>query len=90
MTTPSVDLAGDVVGPGVRRIAEAAGLPYQITRGMIDAGHLPAFQVGSRWFARRSEMARVLTAERPKPEPEPAPAPRRRRRFAVTEGRAAR
>lgn len=57
-------LAGDVVGPGVRKISEAAGLPYAVTRGLIDAKRLPAFKIGTRWYARRSEMAAVLTAHR--------------------------
>jgi len=58
-------LAGDVVGPGFGKIAEAAGLPKRITRTMIEERRLPAFQIGKRWYARISEMQAVLTAANP-------------------------
>lgn len=49
------DLKEDLLS-GIKDIAAHIGEPEQATYFMIRKGHIPAFQRGRKWYARRSEI----------------------------------
>jgi Helix-turn-helix domain len=56
-------LASDLLS-GIAEIAGHTGESERRTRYLCDTGQIPAFQIGNRWYARKSELDRRYSASR--------------------------
>ena len=57
------DIAGDLLD-GADAISRFTGLPKPRLFYLLERGHLPAFKIGFRWCARKSELRAALTSRR--------------------------
>jgi hypothetical protein len=57
------NLADDLLD-GCRAISRFTGLPEARLFYLMEQGYLPAFKLGVRWCARKSELRAALTSQR--------------------------
>jgi hypothetical protein len=72
------ELAADMLD-GVPAISKFTGIPESRVYYLCDRELLPAFKIGTRWCALKSELRDALRSRR---RPAPAKPPRRRRSAA--------
>jgi hypothetical protein len=57
------ELKNDLVGPGIKAIADAANQSLRRTRTLIERHRLPCFLLGDRLYSRRSWLDRYFRGE---------------------------